>query len=110
MARLADLLASLRGKGEKALAVYIMGGDPSLEFTQAAVPALAEAGADIVEVGIPFSDPLADGPTIQAAGQRALSAGTTPTQVLDTLACVRQRTSAGLVVMTYYNLVYVFGL
>ena len=66
-----------RRTGRRSLIVYLCGGDPDLAATERLVPALAAAGADVVEIGVPFSDPLADGPTIQAASQRALAAGTT---------------------------------
>ena len=75
MSRIAERFALLRSRGEKGLIAYLAAGDPSLATTRRLVHALAEAGVDMVELGLPFSDPLADGPVIQAASQRALAAG-----------------------------------
>lgn len=109
MSRIADRFATLRAWGEGALVVFITAGDPNLEATEKLIPALAEAGADIIEVGIPFSDPLADGPTIQASTFRALQQGVTPARVLETIARVRARTDVPLVTMTYFNPVWQMG-
>lgn len=109
MSRIADRFATLRVKGEGALVVFITAGDPSLKTTEKLIPALAEAGADIIEIGIPFSDPLADGPTIQASTFRALQQGVTPARVLETIARVRARTDVPLVTMTYFNPVWQMG-
>jgi len=91
------------------LIVYVTAGDPSLEETVQIVTTVADAGADIVELGIPYSDPLADGPTIQAASQRALEAGATIQGVFDCAAQIRQRSSVPLVIMTCYNPILQFG-
>ncbi|MBC7104889.1 MAG: tryptophan synthase subunit alpha, partial [Firmicutes bacterium] len=109
MNRLAARLGELASRGEKALIVYLMAGDPSPDATPVLVEAAARAGADVVELGIPFSDPLADGPVIQAAGQRALRAGTTVARVLSLAARIREASPVPLVFMTYYNPVLRYG-
>lgn len=96
-----------KGAGRAALIPYITAGDPDLGATKAIVPALVEAGADIVEIGLPYSDPLADGPTIQRSGQRALAAGTTRRGVFDAIAAVREGgVTAPIVLLAYYNCIY----
>lgn len=110
MSRIAQRFASLRDKREKALVVFVTAGDPSLELTEKLIPVLAESGADIIEVGIPFSDPLADGPTIQASTFRALQQGVTPTRVLGAIARARALTDIPLVTMTYFNPVWQMGI
>ena len=89
--------------GRKALIAYLTVGYPDIETTVEAVPALVEAGCDIVELGIPFSDPLADGATIQRAAQAALAGGVTPQKCLEVAGQVRRRVEAPLLFMTYYN-------
>jgi tryptophan synthase alpha chain len=96
--------------GHKALIPYITTGYPSLEATLQAVPLLAQSGADIVELGIPFSDPLADGVTIQESSQQALKNGVTPEVCLDIAGKLREKTGVPLVFMTYFNLVLNYGL
>ena len=96
--------------GELGLVAYITAGDPTLDATERIVPALAEAGADVVELGVPFSDPLADGPTIQRASERALRSGTTLAGVLDLVAKLRQKTEVPLVLFSYFNPVLQMGL
>src|ERR1700693_5271532 len=91
--RISKRFAELRASGELGLIAYITAGDPSLDATLKFVLALAEAGADIIELGIPFSDPLADGPTIQRASERALRAGTTLASVIDLVRRIRQSPS-----------------
>ncbi|MGC2888415.1 MAG: tryptophan synthase subunit alpha, partial [Candidatus Acidiferrum sp.] len=81
--RISKRFAALRESGELGIVAYITAGDPSLEATNRFVLALADAGADVIELGIPFSDPLADGPTIQRASERALKLHTTLAQVID---------------------------
>ncbi|RDV80932.1 tryptophan synthase subunit alpha [Ammonifex thiophilus] len=111
MNRIARTFNSLRDKGQKALIVYVTAGDPSLEATAATIPALVEAGADLIEIGIPFSDPLADGPVIQAASSRALAKGVRLDGILKMTAAVRERLpELPLVFMTYYNPVLQRGL
>ncbi len=99
----------LQARGEKAFVAYITAGDPSPERTPELVWALERAGADIIELGVPFSDPLADGVVNQLSAQRALEAGTTPAHVLDILKEVRKRSQIPLVLYTYFNLVYARG-
>jgi len=93
-----------------ALVAYITAGDPSLEATTSFVLALAAAGADVIELGVPFSDPVADGPTIQRASERALRAGTTLTGVLDVVRAVRKKSEVPLVLFSYYNPILQRGL
>lgn len=107
--RITKKLNSLRKKNKKALVTYIMAGDPSIEKTDEIVSALEEGGADIIELGIPFSDPLADGPTIQKASERALASGTTVSTVLNLVSKIRQRSEIPIVIMTYYNIIYKYG-
>lgn len=109
MNRLAESFAKAEGERRGNLIIYITAGDPDLETTAKLVPTLAEAGADTVELGIPFSDPLADGPIIQAAAQRALDRGCTVAGVLDCAAQIRDRCDIPLVFMTCYNPVLQMG-
>ncbi|MCE9558244.1 MAG: tryptophan synthase subunit alpha [Armatimonadetes bacterium] len=102
--------AQLRAKSEGALIPFITAGDPSLEDLPAILTALTEGGADLIEVGIPFSDPIADGPTIQASSQRALDRGVTPRAILELLATNDQANWAPIVIMGYYNPLLRFGL
>jgi tryptophan synthase alpha chain len=99
----------LRRARRAALIPFIMGGDPSLRVTPELLLTLEDAGADCIEVGIPFSDPLADGPVIQAASARALSRGATPSGVLSAVASVRRRLRVPIVCLTYWNPVLQFG-
>ncbi|MDD5201147.1 MAG: tryptophan synthase subunit alpha [Terrimicrobiaceae bacterium] len=99
----------LKSEGRSGFIAYLTGGDPSLDATVDLMLALERAGADIVELGVPFSDPLADGPTIQAASGRALAAGATTRGVLDCVRRVRERSQLPLVLFTYLNPVYAWG-
>ncbi len=108
--RLDDTFTRLNDAHEGALVTFITAGDPSPEGTPALVAALAGAGADIVELGIPYSDPLADGPTVQASSQRALNKGVTPDTVLGMIRDIRAKTQVPLVLMTSYNLALKYGL
>ena len=83
--RIQQTFDDLKAKGEKALIPYIMAGDPSLDVTESLVLTLAEGGADLIELGVPFSDPIADGPVIQQAAERALQSGTTLKKILSTV-------------------------
>ncbi len=100
---LPDAFERLRCLGRKALIPFIMAGDPDLRTTGPLLLALQEAGADVIEIGMPFSDPLADGPVIQAASSRALARGVTPPLVLDAVASVRARLRVPVVALTYWN-------
>ena len=100
----------LRAAGERALVAYFTAGDPSLEVTARLVREADRQGADVIELGVPFSDPLADGPVIQRAGARALAAGTSLMRVLEVVADLRRDVVAPLVAMTYYNPILAFGL
>ncbi len=110
MSRLDTTFERLRAKGERALVAYLMAGDPSLAETERLVIEAERRGADVVELGVPFSDPLADGPVIQRADVRALAAGTSLPRVLEMVASLRARVRLPLVLMTYYNPVLAFGL
>ncbi|ELY89333.1 tryptophan synthase subunit alpha [Natrialba taiwanensis] len=101
-----DIEAAIR-ENHPALITYITAGDPSLEDTKAYVEALDRGGADLIELGLPFSEPTAEGPTIQAAINRALDAGTTPGQFFDLVDDLS--TEAPLLVMTYYNMILQYG-
>ena len=111
MNRLERVLGESRRAGRKALVVYLCAGDPDLATTERLVPALADAGADVVELGVPFSDPLADGPTIQAASQRALQSGTSLSSVLRLVERLRaSRCEVPLVLFGYTNPILRMGL
>jgi tryptophan synthase alpha chain len=110
MSRIAGTLADLRNRSQGGLVAYVTAGDPRPSCTPRIVESIARGGADIIEIGIPFSDPIADGPTIQAATVRALKAGTTPKKVLRISEEIKERTEIPLVVLTYYNLVFRMGL
>ncbi|MGD0839561.1 MAG: tryptophan synthase subunit alpha [Candidatus Acidiferrales bacterium] len=100
----------LRDAGEMGLIPYLTAGDPSLAATESFVLALAAAGADVIELGVPFSDPVADGPTIQRAIERSLAAGTTLRGVLDLVRALRAKTEVPLMLFSYYNPVLQMGL
>jgi tryptophan synthase alpha chain len=108
--RLDATFAALRARHERALVAYFTAGDPSLAITRKLVVEAARRGADVIELGIPFSDPLADGPVIQRATQRALAAGVTLPRVLELVREMRGEVSAPLVFLTYYNPILAFGL
>ncbi len=107
--RIAATFDRLRRKGEKALIPYIMAGDPSLAETEALVVALEQAGADLIEIGVPFSDPIADGPVLQKAAERALRSGTSLRGTLRTVKTLRAKTHVPLILMTYYNVIMAMG-
>jgi len=109
MSKIGDAFKDLKRKGKKAFIPYIMTGDPSLGKTKDMVLMLEECGADIVELGVPFTDPLADGPIIQRASERALSEGITLKKVIAFVEGLRQGTQIPLVLMTYYNPVFKYG-
>ena len=101
--RITGRFADLRAAGRTGLVTYVTAGDPDLERSGAILRALDRAGADVIEVGVPFSDPLADGPVIQRASERALASGTTLTGTLDLIEDVRADLEGAIVVFTYAN-------
>jgi tryptophan synthase alpha chain len=110
MTRIDDTFARLRAEGKKAFVAYVMAGDPDLETSLAVMQGLPAAGVDVIELGIPFTDPMADGPTIQLAGQRALEGGQTLQKTLDMVAAFRKGDNATpIVLMGYYNPIYSRG-
>lgn len=108
--RIAKRFRELKSYGKKALIPYISCGDPSLQFTEKLVLELQRAGADMIELGIPYSDPVADGPTIQKASQRALAGGVTIDKIFNLVYRVRLEVKIPLIFMTYYNSVFRYGL
>ena len=109
MNRIDRTFTDLKRKRKKAFIAFITAGDPSLKVTEQLVYALEGAGVDIIELGVPFSDPLADGPTIQAASERALKHHVNLNQILHLVARLRRKTQIPLALMTYYNPVFHFG-
>ena len=110
MTRIGRLFDCLKRDGRKGLIAYLTAGDPSPDRTADLVEALVRGGADLIELGVPFSDPIADGPVIQRAGERALTAGTTLGSVLDIAAEIRRRSEVPLLLFTYLNPVLRYGL
>jgi tryptophan synthase alpha chain len=108
--RIEKVFKKSRKEGKKAFIPYIMAGDPSLDKTRDILLLFEESGADIVELGVPFSDPLADGPTIQRASERALKNGVTLRKVISFVKDIRQRTGIPIVLMTYFNPVFKYGI
>jgi tryptophan synthase alpha chain len=108
--RISKRFAELRAEGELGIVAYITAGDPSLDATLEFVLALADAGADVIELGVPFSDPLADGPTIQRASERALKAGASLAGVLALVRRIRESNQVPLVLFTYFNPILQMGL
>ncbi|MEJ5376007.1 MAG: tryptophan synthase subunit alpha [bacterium] len=109
MRRILRRFQQLRERGEKALVTYVTAGDPDLEGTYEIVLEMARAGADIIEIGLPFSDPTADGPVIQAACRRALMSGTTLERVLELVVALRRVLDIPLLLFTYYNPILAYG-
>lgn len=109
MTDLAERLAANRRQGRKSLIIYITAGYPDMESTETAIIAAEAAGADLVEIGIPFSDPIADGPVIQKASAAALAAGATAGSTLAMVRRIRRRSTIPLAVMTYINIVLRYG-
>jgi tryptophan synthase alpha chain len=108
--RISKRFAELRESGELGIVAYITAGDPTLDATRKFVLALADAAADVIELGIPFSDPLADGPTIQRASERALKTHTTLAQVIELVREIRKSSDVPIVLFSYYNPVLQMGL
>jgi len=109
MGRIKGKFDSLRDRGKKALMVYLTAGDPNLEHTKEIILALDATGADVVEVGVPFSDPTADGPIIHAASQRALQNGVTLSDILDMIESLRKVSEIPIVLFGYYNPIFTYG-
>src|SRR5436190_1367117 len=109
MTRIENKFAQLKAEESKAFIPYITAGDPNLDTTLELVLALERAGADIIELGVPFSDPIADGPVIQKAAERALRSGTSLRRILPAVSALRAKTQIPLVLMAYYNTIYAFG-
>ena len=110
MGRIEVTFSRLKSNNEKALITYIMAGDPDLDTTESLISAIERAGADIIELGVPFSDPIADGPTIQRASDRALKSRTTLKKVMSLVKKVRKKVAVPIIVMTYYNIILQYGL
>ena len=109
MKRIEKRFAQLKGKGEKALVAYLTAGFPDLETTRDLIPALDAAGVDVLELGVPFSDPTADGPAIQRASQTALRNGTTLARILGLVENLRPSTEMPIVLFSYYNPIHAYG-
>src|SRR2546422_10551873 len=110
MNRIVERFTRLKKEGKKGFIVYIGAGDPNLEATRQLALAFDKAGVDVLELGVPFSDPLADGLVNQLAAQRGLESGTTPPEVLETVAAIRQDSTIPIVLYIYFNLVHRHGL
>lgn len=109
MNRIEATFEKLKSQNKKAFIPYIMAGDPSLGRTKELVLLLEECGADIIELGVPFTDPLADGPTIQRAAERALNNKVTLKKVIECVKNIRTKTNVPIILMTYYNPVFKYG-
>ena len=110
MNRIVEKFAGLKAAGKKAFVVYVGAGDPNLEATRQLALAFDRAGVDILELGVPFSDPLADGLVNQLAAQRGLESGTTPPKLLTTIAAIRKDSQLPIVLYIYFNLIHTVGL
>jgi tryptophan synthase alpha chain len=110
MTRIGATFKELRKISQAALIPFIMAGDPNVSITKSLVLEMAERGADIIELGVPFSEPVADGPTIQKAGMRALAKKTSLKDVLSLVGRLRTQTEIPLILMTYYNPIYRYGI
>jgi len=109
MGRIEDKFAQLKSRGETALVTFITAGDPDLGTTEEVVLELERAGCDLIELGVPFSDPMADGPTIQLSSERALASGTTLPGILELVRRLRERTQVPIVLMGYFNPIFAYG-
>src|SRR5712671_435582 len=110
MNRIVERFARLKRDGQKGFVVYIGAGDPDLEATRQLALSFDQAGVDVLELGVPFSDPLADGLVNQLAAQRGLESGTTPPKLLSTVAAIRKDSQIPIVLYIYYNLLHHRGL
>ncbi|HWC62706.1 MAG TPA: tryptophan synthase subunit alpha, partial [Rhizomicrobium sp.] len=110
MSRLADTFARLKKEGRAAFVPFITAGDPDMDTSFAILSKLPEAGADVIELGMPFSDPMADGPAVQASSMRALHAGASMVKVLEMVKKFRKADGATpIVLMGYYNPIHAYG-
>ena len=109
MNRIDSIFENLRAEGKTALMPFLTAGYPSLEVTRQVIPALGESGASILEIGFPFSDPIADGPVIAGSMHEALMAGVTPRKIFDMISAIRSETSLGLVAMVSQSIVFRSG-
>src|SRR5213082_3769614 len=110
MNRIDQCFARLKSEERKGFIVYIGAGDPNLEATKQLAFAFEKGGVDVLELGVPFSDPLADGLVNQLAAQRGLESGTTPPKVLETVAEIRKESQISIVLYIYFNLIHKYGL
>jgi len=110
MNRITERFGHLRQRGRKGLVIYLGAGDPDLEATRQLALSFDRVGVDVLELGVPFSDPLADGLVNQLAAQRGLESGATPAKVLETVAAIRQESQIPIVLYLYFNLMHHFGL
>ncbi len=110
MSRITTKFSALKRAGRKGFIPFVTAGDPDIETSTAVVLALAELGADVIEIGVPFSDPMADGPTIQASSQRALENGADLPQVLSMTAKIRNETDVPIILFSYFNPLFRYGL
>lgn len=110
MNRIVERFDKLKRNGQKGVVLYIGAGDPDLEATRQLALAFDHAGVDVLELGVPFSDPLADGIVNQLAAQRGLESGTTPTKLLETIAAIRRDSQIPIVLYVYFNLIHRHGL
>lgn len=110
MSRIEATIKNVNLLGEKALIAYVMAGDPNLEESGRIILEVEKAGADIIEIGVPFSDPVADGPTIQKAAERALKHNVSLGDILDLVARLRHQTKVPLILMSYANPIFVYGI
>lgn len=109
MSRLSARFTSLKSRRSKALVTFVTAGDPDLSATEEIIYLLENAGSDVIELGVPFSDPMADGPTIQLSSERALAAGTTLHGIIELVKKVRTRSQIPLILMGYLNPVHAYG-
>ena len=109
MTRIADTFAALRARGEVGLVPFLTAGDPDLETSEALVREMVRQGADVIELGVPFSDPMADGPTLQRAAERALRAGTSLARVMDLVRSLRHTLDVPILLFGYYNPIWRYG-
>lgn len=110
MNRIDDVFRQLKNKSRKAFIAYITGGDPDIAITEKLAIKLAETGVDLIEIGVPFSDPMADGPVNQRAAQRALASGTTLRKIIKTVKDIRVKSQIPVILFTYFNPVFQYGI